>query len=47
VPIGFGVFQPAIISENCKTTGYLGRTGQVGRADQVFLDNAVLGILSS
>jgi hypothetical protein len=47
VPIGFGVFQPAIISEKCKTTRYLGRTGRVGQADQVFLDNVVLGILSS
>jgi hypothetical protein len=29
VTIGFGFFQPPIISENNKTIGYLGRTGMV------------------
>jgi hypothetical protein len=32
VTIGFGFFQPPIISENNKIVGYLGRTGMVAQA---------------
>ena len=33
MPIGFGVFQPIILSENNETVGYSGRTGRVAKAD--------------